>query len=58
MAEKIERFGLVLTPAEKQVLEALAEKERITAAAVVRRLVWQAGQAAQLPQTSPTNEVN
>jgi DNA-binding MarR family transcriptional regulator len=49
VAEKIERFGLVLTPAEKQVLEALAEKERITAAAVIRRLVWSAGQQAQIP---------
>lgn len=42
MAEKIERFGLVLTPAEKQALEDLARRERITAAAVVRRLIWQA----------------
>lgn len=56
MAEKIERFGLVLTPAEKTALEALAVKERITAAAVVRRLVWQAAEAAQIPVTATGND--
>jgi hypothetical protein len=44
-----ERFGLVLNAQEKAVLMALAEKERISAANVLRRLVWQAGQAAQIP---------
>ena len=49
MAEKTDRFGMVLSPVEKQVLEALAEKERIPAAAVVRRLVWAEGLAARIP---------
>ncbi|MFZ2358204.1 MAG: hypothetical protein WA040_02555 [Anaerolineae bacterium] len=57
MAEKSERFGLVLSAAEKEVLEALAEKERIPAAAVVRRLVWQAGQVAQIPAAIPCDNV-
>lgn len=38
--EKSERFGLVLSPAEKLALQYLAERERIPAAAVVRRLIW------------------
>ena len=55
MAPKSERVGLVLTPAEKQALEALAVRERIPAAAVVRRLIWQAAQAAQLLPLSDNN---
>lgn len=39
---KSERFGLVLSPDEKRALLRLAEGERISAAAVVRRLVWDA----------------
>ena len=38
--EKSERFGLVLSPAEKATLHRLADRERIPAAAVVRRLIW------------------
>lgn len=41
---KSERFGLILSPAEKQALLRLAERERISAAAVVRRLIWNAAQ--------------
>jgi hypothetical protein len=37
---KSERFGLVLSPTEKAALRRLAERERIPAAAVVRRLIW------------------
>lgn len=38
--KKSERFGLVLSPVEKQMLRRLAEQERLSAAAVVRRLIW------------------
>lgn len=38
--EKSERFGLVLSPTEKQILQYLAEFERIPKAAVIRRLIW------------------
>ena len=37
---KTERFGLVLSPEEKAALEELARRERLPAAAVVRRLIW------------------
>lgn len=37
---KSERFGMLLSPSEKAALEELADRERISAAAVVRRLVW------------------
>lgn len=38
---KSERFGLVLSPEEKLLLQRLAERERLPIAAVVRRLIWQ-----------------
>ena len=38
--EKSERFGLVLSPAEKHLLHCLAELERIPKAAIIRRLIW------------------
>jgi hypothetical protein len=41
---KSERFGLVLSPSEKRALLRLAERERISAAAVVRRLIWSAAE--------------
>lgn len=45
------RFGLVLSEEESQALQALAERERITQAAVLRRLLWQAAQ--NLPPANP-----
>ena len=42
-----QRFGLVLTEAEKEALDRLAEKERISAAAVLRRLLWAEAQNLQ-----------
>lgn len=53
MAEKEERFGLVMTLEERKALDSLARLERISQAAVVRRLIWQAAtnagaQSAQL----------
>jgi hypothetical protein len=38
--ERSERFGLVLSLTEKAALRRLAERERLPAAAVVRRLLW------------------
>lgn len=43
-----ERFGLVLSPAEKQVLLRLAAGEHISAAAVVRRLIWSAAKHSDI----------
>lgn len=37
-----ERFGLVLNSQEKEMLLAIAEREHISAAAVLRRLLWYA----------------
>ncbi len=53
--EKCERFGLVLTPAEKNTLVRLAENEGgLSQAAFVRRLIRDAGRAAGLwPPTQP-----
>ena len=39
---KSERFGLVLTVDERAALQQLADNERLPAAAVVRRLIWDA----------------
>lgn len=51
MAEKDQRFGLVMTPDERRALDELARTERISQAAVIRRLVWQA--AHQQPAGTP-----
>ena len=51
---KSERFGLVLSPAEKAMLQRLAQRERIPAAAVVRRLIWrEARECSLLPSPDP-----
>lgn len=42
-----ERFALVLTKDEKTALQLLAERERLPAAAVVRRLIWDAARGLQ-----------
>lgn len=57
MAEKDQRFGLVMTNEERRALDGLARAERISQAAVLRRLIWQA--ANQQPASAPaqTNEV-
>lgn len=52
--EKSERFGLVLSPAEKAALQRLANHERLPAAAVVRRLIWR--EAQQLSTNAPTQD--
>ena len=56
---KSERFGLVLSPGEKRALLRLAEGERMSAAAVVRRLIWDAAKHLDVesceacPDTTP-----
>ena len=50
--ERSERFGLVLSSVEKKMLQRLAERERISAAVVLRRLVWtEAKRKGLLPMT-------
>lgn len=49
MAEKDERFGLVMTGEERKALDDLARQERISQAAVLRRLIWQAATKAGQP---------
>jgi hypothetical protein len=46
--QKTERFGLVLSPTEREALERLAEQERISAAAVIRRLIWRSAHEQEL----------
>jgi hypothetical protein len=50
--QKSERFGLVLSPAEKSALWHLAARERISAGAVLRRLVWNEAEKRGLLQGS------
>jgi len=40
MRDKSERFWFVLSPEEKEALNFLTEYERVSSAAVVRRLIW------------------
>jgi hypothetical protein len=54
MADKEQRFGLVMTTEERKALDALARQERISQAAVLRRLIWQAAIKAGQPAQSPT----
>lgn len=48
-----ERFGLVLSTEERATLQALADREHLSAAAVLRRLLWREA-AQQLPQLTTT----
>ena len=43
MPEKSERFVFVLSPDERAILSRIAELERISAGAVIRRLIWREG---------------
>lgn len=52
--EKSERFGLVLTPAEKEVAFKLAQGESV--AALMRRLIRDAARAAGLWPPMPTTD--
>lgn len=51
--EKSERFGLVLTPAEKKAVTQLADGESM--AALIRRLIREAAKAAGLWPPTPTD---
>jgi hypothetical protein len=44
--DKSQRFGLALSPVEKALVRRLVEHERLSAAAVVRRLIWRAAREA------------
>lgn len=55
--EKSERFGLVLSPSEKVTLQRLAYRERLPAAAVVRRLIWREAERHGLLPTAKAQEV-
>jgi hypothetical protein len=44
MMEKTERFGLALSERDKGALFHLADQDRSSAAAVVRRLIWREAQ--------------
>ena len=46
METKTERFILAMTPEDKAVLWYLAEHEQMSAAAIVRRLIWDAYEAS------------
>lgn len=52
---KTQRFGLVLSTEDKEALQQLADRERIPAAAVVRRLIWEAVVAA--PQSQSVGKI-
>ncbi len=55
MAEKDQRFALVMTVEESKALDSLAQMERISKAAVLRRLIWTA--ATNAGQPAHANEV-
>lgn len=57
MAEKVEKFTLVMTTEDRQALDRLAREERISQAAVLRRLVWQAAKSAAQPAQPHPSEV-
>jgi len=44
MENKTERFLFALTPEDKAELQRLASRERLPAAAVIRRLIWKEAQ--------------
>ena len=46
--KKTKRFSLILSPADKAILRHLAKQERLPAATVVRRLIWQEAQRQSL----------
>lgn len=50
------RFGIVLSEEESRALQALAEHERITQAAVLRRLLWKA--ADEMKREQQTQSAN
>ena len=55
--EKSEQFGLVMTPQEKAALVQLAAKARVSAASVVRRLVWSEARARGIVFDEPESDL-
>jgi len=53
--KQTKRFELLLTPEEKELLVMLAKMEHISAAAVIRRLIWQEAERHET-QTLPHDE--
>ena len=47
--KQTKRFELQMTAVEKQLLRVLAEVEHISAAAVMRRLLWQEVKRQEIP---------
>jgi len=56
--KQTERFEMLMTPEEKELLRVLAEAEHISAAAVIRRLIWREAERKQdeTPSESSTSE--
>jgi hypothetical protein len=48
---RTERFELLLTSEEKELLVMIAKIEHISAAAVIRRLIWQEAEGKRLTVT-------
>jgi hypothetical protein len=51
---KTERFEFVISQAGKAVLQKLAQRERLSAAAVVRRLIWREAERQRLVTAEQT----
>jgi hypothetical protein len=49
-----QRFPIMMTKREREALDCLAEQERLSAAAVVRRLIWREAERRDL--VSPPGE--
>ena len=52
--KQTERFELLMTTREKELLRVLAEAEHISAAAVIRRLIWQEAERKQIEAQDET----
>jgi len=52
--KQTERFELLMTARERQLLRMLAEVEHISAAAVIRRLIWREAERKQIEAQDET----
>jgi len=48
-----QRFIMAMGPDDREILRQLAEKERLTQSALVRRLIWKAAQAEGIKGERP-----
>ena len=53
---RTERFEILMTTEEKNLLRMLAEIEHISAAAVLRRLIWQEAERKQLVENRSVDD--